>query len=50
MIRYDLRIRYIPPDFLDKLKDDKTTMIYFYQQVITCPVGSVSSHLPLHIL
>ncbi|RXN29334.1 tyrosine kinase 2-beta isoform X1 [Labeo rohita] len=31
--RYDLRIRYIPPDFLDKLKDDKTTMLYFYQQV-----------------
>uniref|UniRef100_A0A8C1B7T1 non-specific protein-tyrosine kinase n=1 Tax=Cyprinus carpio carpio TaxID=630221 RepID=A0A8C1B7T1_CYPCA len=31
--RYDLRIRYIPPDFLEKLKDDKTTMLYFYQQV-----------------
>uniref|UniRef100_A0A8C2FLW4 non-specific protein-tyrosine kinase n=1 Tax=Cyprinus carpio TaxID=7962 RepID=A0A8C2FLW4_CYPCA len=30
---YDLRIRYIPPDFLEKLKDDKTTMLYFYQQV-----------------
>ncbi|XP_051502924.1 protein-tyrosine kinase 2-beta-like isoform X2 [Myxocyprinus asiaticus] len=31
--RYDLRIRYIPPDFLEKLKEDKTTMLYFYQQV-----------------
>ncbi|XP_059374437.1 protein-tyrosine kinase 2-beta-like isoform X3 [Carassius carassius] len=31
--RYDLRIRYIPPYFLEKLKDDKTTMLYFYQQV-----------------
>ncbi|XP_048046372.1 protein-tyrosine kinase 2-beta isoform X4 [Megalobrama amblycephala] len=31
--RYDLRIRYIPPDFLQKLKEDKTTMLYFYQQV-----------------
>ncbi|XP_005158634.1 protein-tyrosine kinase 2-beta isoform X1 [Danio rerio] len=31
--RYDLRIRYIPSDFLEKLKDDKTTMLYFYQQV-----------------
>uniref|UniRef100_A0A673L1K7 non-specific protein-tyrosine kinase n=1 Tax=Sinocyclocheilus rhinocerous TaxID=307959 RepID=A0A673L1K7_9TELE len=31
--RYDLKIRYIPPDFLEKLKDDKTTMLYFYQQV-----------------
>uniref|UniRef100_A0A8C2FKE7 non-specific protein-tyrosine kinase n=1 Tax=Cyprinus carpio TaxID=7962 RepID=A0A8C2FKE7_CYPCA len=48
--RYDLRIRYIPPDFLEKLKDDKTTMLYFYQQVGTCHMGSVSSQLPLHIL
>ncbi|KAI5102476.1 protein-tyrosine kinase 2-beta isoform X1, partial [Silurus meridionalis] len=31
--RYDLRIRYIPADFLEKLKEDKTTMLYFYQQV-----------------
>ncbi|XP_065110983.1 protein-tyrosine kinase 2-beta isoform X1 [Paramisgurnus dabryanus] len=31
--RYDLRIRYIPADFLEKLKEDNTTMLYFYQQV-----------------
>ncbi|XP_036449094.1 protein-tyrosine kinase 2-beta isoform X3 [Colossoma macropomum] len=31
--RYDLRIRYIPADFLEKLKEDRTTMLYFYQQV-----------------
>ncbi|KAM6945773.1 protein-tyrosine kinase 2-beta [Aplochiton taeniatus] len=31
--RYDLRIRYIPSNFLEKFKEDKTTMIYFYQQV-----------------
>ncbi|XP_052002114.1 protein-tyrosine kinase 2-beta-like [Xyrauchen texanus] len=31
--RYDLRIRYILPDFLEELKEDKTTMLYFYQQV-----------------
>lgn len=31
--RYDLRIRYIPEDFLEKLKEDKTTFLYFYQQV-----------------
>ncbi|XP_034030024.1 protein-tyrosine kinase 2-beta-like [Thalassophryne amazonica] len=31
--RYDLRIRYIPADFMEKLKDDRTTMLYFYQQV-----------------
>ncbi|XP_057199638.1 protein-tyrosine kinase 2-beta [Triplophysa rosa] len=33
--RYDLRIRYIPSDFLEKLKEDKTTLLYFYQQVRT---------------
>ncbi|XP_017332010.1 protein-tyrosine kinase 2-beta isoform X2 [Ictalurus punctatus] len=31
--RYDLRIRYIPSDFMEKLQEDKTTMLYFYQQV-----------------
>ncbi|CAK6979346.1 protein-tyrosine kinase 2-beta [Scomber scombrus] len=31
--RYDLRIRYIPSDFIEKFKDDRTTMLYFYQQV-----------------
>uniref|UniRef100_A0A3B4WI00 non-specific protein-tyrosine kinase n=1 Tax=Seriola lalandi dorsalis TaxID=1841481 RepID=A0A3B4WI00_SERLL len=31
--RYDLRIRYIPSDFMEKFKNDRTTMLYFYQQV-----------------
>ncbi|XP_035770893.1 protein-tyrosine kinase 2-beta-like [Neolamprologus brichardi] len=31
--RYDLRIRYIPSDFMEKFQDDRTTMLYFYQQV-----------------
>uniref|UniRef100_A0A3P9CMI9 non-specific protein-tyrosine kinase n=1 Tax=Maylandia zebra TaxID=106582 RepID=A0A3P9CMI9_9CICH len=31
--RYDLRIRYIPSDFMKKFQDDRTTMLYFYQQV-----------------
>uniref|UniRef100_A0A3Q0SHZ7 non-specific protein-tyrosine kinase n=1 Tax=Amphilophus citrinellus TaxID=61819 RepID=A0A3Q0SHZ7_AMPCI len=31
--RYDLRIRYIPSDFMVKFQDDRTTMLYFYQQV-----------------
>ncbi|XP_042368831.1 protein-tyrosine kinase 2-beta-like [Plectropomus leopardus] len=31
--RYDLRIRYIPTAFMEKFKDDRTTMLYFYQQV-----------------
>ncbi|XP_077443519.1 protein tyrosine kinase 2 beta, b isoform X2 [Stigmatopora argus] len=31
--RYDLRIRYIPVNFLEKFKDDRSTLVYFYQQV-----------------
>ncbi|XP_069376620.1 protein-tyrosine kinase 2-beta-like isoform X3 [Paralichthys olivaceus] len=31
--RYDLRLRYIPSDFMEKFKEDRTTMLYFYQQV-----------------
>ncbi|KAM3585603.1 uncharacterized protein V6R79_022360 [Siganus canaliculatus] len=31
--RYDLRIRYIPADFMEKFNEDRTTMLYFYQQV-----------------
>jgi len=42
--RYDLRIRYIPVDFMKRLKEDRTFLLYFYQQVskhlqiVTCPV------------
>ncbi|XP_067428226.1 protein tyrosine kinase 2 beta, b [Thunnus thynnus] len=31
--RYDLRIRYVPVDFLEKFKNDRSTLMYFYQQV-----------------
>uniref|UniRef100_A0A672PYA9 non-specific protein-tyrosine kinase n=1 Tax=Sinocyclocheilus grahami TaxID=75366 RepID=A0A672PYA9_SINGR len=31
--RYDLRIRYIPAAFMKKLKEDRTFLLYFYQQV-----------------
>ncbi|XP_056444559.1 protein-tyrosine kinase 2-beta-like [Gadus chalcogrammus] len=31
--RYDLRIRYIPQDFLEKFKEDRSSMLYLYQQV-----------------
>ncbi len=31
--RYDLGIRYIPSDFMEKFQEDRTTMLYFYQQV-----------------
>ncbi|XP_034169517.2 protein tyrosine kinase 2 beta, b isoform X2 [Pangasianodon hypophthalmus] len=31
--RYDLRIRYIPANFLEKFKDDRTSLLYLYHQV-----------------
>uniref|UniRef100_A0A8C9VXV2 non-specific protein-tyrosine kinase n=1 Tax=Scleropages formosus TaxID=113540 RepID=A0A8C9VXV2_SCLFO len=31
--RYDLRIRYIPSHFMEKFREDRTTLLYFYQQV-----------------
>ncbi|XP_074471031.1 protein tyrosine kinase 2 beta, b isoform X2 [Sebastes fasciatus] len=31
--RYDLRIRYVPCNFLERFKDDRSTLVYFYQQV-----------------
>ncbi|XP_038143444.1 protein tyrosine kinase 2 beta, b isoform X3 [Cyprinodon tularosa] len=31
--RYDLRIRYIPVNFLEKFQMDRSTFLYFYQQV-----------------
>ncbi|XP_060773653.1 protein tyrosine kinase 2 beta, b isoform X2 [Neoarius graeffei] len=31
--RYDLRIRYIPANFLEKFKDDPTSLLYLYHQV-----------------
>lgn len=34
--RYDLRIRYIPVNFLETFKDDRSTLLYFYQQVSSC--------------
>ncbi|KAM9704204.1 protein tyrosine kinase 2 beta, b isoform 1-T2 [Menidia menidia] len=31
--RYDLRIRYVPVNFLEKFHDDRSTFMYFYHQV-----------------
>ncbi|KAM5164588.1 protein-tyrosine kinase 2-beta [Mantella aurantiaca] len=31
--RYDLRIRYLPDNYIDSFKQDKTTLLYFYQQL-----------------
>uniref|UniRef100_A0AAY4AXF2 non-specific protein-tyrosine kinase n=1 Tax=Denticeps clupeoides TaxID=299321 RepID=A0AAY4AXF2_9TELE len=31
--RYDLRIRYIPDNYLEKFKEDRTSLLYLYHQV-----------------
>ncbi|XP_027563929.1 protein-tyrosine kinase 2-beta-like, partial [Neopelma chrysocephalum] len=31
--RYDLQIRYLPEDFLERFQEDRTTLLYFYQQL-----------------
>ncbi|CAB1443129.1 unnamed protein product [Pleuronectes platessa] len=31
--RYDLRIRYVPVNFLEKFQDERSTLMFFYQQV-----------------
>ncbi|XP_019326509.1 PREDICTED: protein-tyrosine kinase 2-beta [Aptenodytes forsteri] len=31
--RYDLQIRYLPEDFVERFKEDRTTLLYFYQQL-----------------
>lgn len=33
LCRYDLRIRYIPVNFLEKFREDRSTFLFFYQQV-----------------
>ncbi|KFV15465.1 Protein-tyrosine kinase 2-beta, partial [Tauraco erythrolophus] len=30
---YDLQIRYLPEDFIERFKEDRTTLLYFYQQL-----------------
>lgn len=37
--RYDLQIRYLPEDFIERFKEDRTTLLYFYQQVRGGPGG-----------
>ncbi|XP_064911573.1 protein-tyrosine kinase 2-beta isoform X6 [Columba livia] len=31
--RYDLQIRYLPEDFMERFQEDRTTLLYFYQQL-----------------
>ncbi|NXG80968.1 FAK2 kinase, partial [Baryphthengus martii] len=35
--RYDLQIRYLPEDFIERFKEDRTTLLYFYQQHLLAP-------------
>ncbi|KFO97468.1 Protein-tyrosine kinase 2-beta [Calypte anna] len=32
-VGYDLQIRYLPEDFLERFQEDRTTLLYFYQQL-----------------
>lgn len=50
--RYDLQIRYLPEDFMESLKKDRTTLLYFYQQVqiLSVPVPGVLSHFKCQVL
>uniref|UniRef100_A0A8C0FK16 Protein-tyrosine kinase 2-beta n=1 Tax=Bubo bubo TaxID=30461 RepID=A0A8C0FK16_BUBBB len=48
--RYDLQIRYLPEDFMERFKEDRTTLLYFYQQhpcTYTLRASPVS--IPMHI-
>ncbi|XP_043962290.1 protein tyrosine kinase 2 beta, b isoform X2 [Gambusia affinis] len=51
--RYDLRIRYIPVNFLEKFKNDRSTFLYFYQQVrsdyMQCHANKVSDGMALQV-
>ncbi|XP_059354839.1 protein-tyrosine kinase 2-beta-like [Carassius carassius] len=51
--RYDLRIRYIPADFIRRLKEDRTFLLYFYQQVrcdyMQHHASKVSDGMALHL-
>ncbi|NXV23102.1 FAK2 kinase, partial [Cepphus grylle] len=38
--RYDLQIRYLPEDFIERFKEDRTTLLYFYQQVRARALGT----------
>ncbi|XP_060106393.1 protein-tyrosine kinase 2-beta isoform X2 [Heteronotia binoei] len=31
--RYDLQIRYLPEDYMERFQEDRTTLLYFYQQL-----------------
>uniref|UniRef100_A0A8D0GVA5 non-specific protein-tyrosine kinase n=1 Tax=Sphenodon punctatus TaxID=8508 RepID=A0A8D0GVA5_SPHPU len=31
--RYDLQIRYLPDDYMERFMEDRTSLLYFYQQV-----------------
>lgn len=46
--RYDLQIRYLPEDYMERFLEDRTTLLYFYQQVLQSPLptpGITGLHL-----
>ncbi|XP_042553725.1 protein-tyrosine kinase 2-beta isoform X2 [Dipodomys spectabilis] len=51
--RYDLQIRYLPEDFMESLKEDRTTLLYFYQQLrsdyMQCYASKVSEGMALQL-
>ncbi|XP_017282790.1 protein tyrosine kinase 2 beta, b [Kryptolebias marmoratus] len=43
--RYDLRVRYIPVNFLERFKNDRSTFVYFYHQVRSDYMQYHASHV-----
>lgn len=43
--RYDLQIRYLPEDYMERFLEDRTTLLYFYQQVLHSPFPFAGLHL-----
>uniref|UniRef100_A0A674HLX8 non-specific protein-tyrosine kinase n=1 Tax=Taeniopygia guttata TaxID=59729 RepID=A0A674HLX8_TAEGU len=41
--RYDLQIRYLPEDFLERFREDRPTLLYFYQQLRSEYMQSLAS-------
>lgn len=44
--RYDLQIRYLPEDYMERFTEDRTTLLYFYQQVWGGPPAPGASPPP----
>ncbi|VTJ88187.1 Hypothetical predicted protein [Marmota monax] len=51
--RYELQIRYLPEHFVESLKENRTTLLYFYQQLrndyMQCFASKVSEGMALQL-